>query len=264
MKDYYAILGLGPDADLDTIKRAYRLKAREAHPDRFSHMGDDAEAEATALMSDLNEAYGVLSNEEQRREYDIAWRAMQAGEPLPAAPAPTPPSAEVIADMGPAPRREKARPASDIGTSVIREFADRLRKVLLENKKTFQWKEKKLDGFDWALEQAFFMDSFCVASRTVAIADSDAAQKFLQCAERAIQQSRHLLKNDFYLLLLPFQAMEEPDRVQAALRRFQPSGREVKLQIALMDITHGRSLLCAPRIRNERFQELLKLLRLGR
>lgn len=264
MKDYYAILGLGPDADADSIKRAYRLKAREAHPDRFSHKGDDAEAEATALMADLNEAYGVLSNEEERREYDVAWRALQAGEPLPAAPAPAPVTDEVIAGIAPAPRREKARPASDIGASVIREFTGRLQKVLLENKKTFQWKEKKLEGFDWALEAAFFIDSYCVASRTVALADVGEAKKFRDTADRAIQANRHTFKHDFFLFLLAFQAMEEPEQVRALLSRYQPSGREVKLQIALMDVTYGRSLLCGPRIRNERFQELLRLLRLGR
>ncbi len=140
MKDYYDILGLGPDADLEAIKRAYRLKAREAHPDRFAHKGDDAEADATALMSDLNEAYGVLSDAEQRREYDIAWRAQQSGQPLPEAPRPAAP-AEVI-PTEPAPRREKARPASEVGTSVIREFADRLRKELIEKKTPFQWKER--------------------------------------------------------------------------------------------------------------------------
>lgn len=264
MKDYYAILGLGPDADVDSIKRAYRLKAREAHPDRFSHKGDDAEAEATALMAELNEAYGVLSNEEQRREYHVAWQAMQAGEVLPAAPAPAPVTAEDIANIAPAPRREKARPASGIGTSVIREFAGRLSKVLLEDKKTFQWKAKKLDGFDWALEQAFFMDYYSVASLTLDIVDVPAAQKFRDITDRAIQQSRHNFKNDYFLFLLAFQGMDEPEQVRALLSRYQPKGREVKLQIALMDVTYGRSLLCGPRIRNERFQELLKLLRLGR
>ncbi len=264
MKDYYAILGLGPDADVDSIKRAYRLKAREAHPDRFSHMGDDAEAEATALMASLNEAYAVLSNEEQRREYDVAWHAMQAGEPLPEAPAPAPVTAEVIADIAPAPRREKARPASGIGTSVIREFAGRLSKVLLENKKTFQWTVKKLDGFDWAMEQAFFMDYYCVASLTLDIVGQAEAQKFRDAADRAIQANRHTFKHDFFLFLLAFQGMEEPEQVRALLSRYQPSGREVKLQIALMDVTYGRSLMCGARIRNERFQELLRLLRLGR
>ncbi len=262
MKDYYAILGLGPNADLDAIKRAYRLKARQAHPDRFAHKGDDAEADATALMSDLNEAYGVLSDAEQRREYDAAWRALQSGQPLPEPPRPAAP-AEVIPTTL-APRREKARPASDIGTSVIREFAERLRKELLEKKKPFLWKERKLDGFDWALEAAFFIDSYCVASRTVAFLDAEEARKFGEAADRAVHQAGHTFKNDYFLFLLAFQGLEEPDKVQAYLRQFRPSGREVQLQIALLDVTHGRSLLCSPRIRNERFQELLKLLRLGR
>jgi len=264
LKDYYAILGLGPDADLDTLKRAYRQKAREAHPDLVSHMGEDLQAEATALMSDLNEAYATLSNEEQRREYDIAWRMMQAGETLPAAPAPAPVTAEDLANIAPAPRREKARPASEVSTSVIREFADRLRKVLLENKKTFQWKEKKLDGFDWALEHGFFMDHFTVASRTVALVDVEAARKYCDTVSQGVKAASHTFKIDYFLFLLAFQGMDEPEQVRALLSRYQPPGREVHLQMALMDVTYGRSLMCGARIRNERFQELLKLLRLGR
>ena len=68
MKDYYAILGLRPDASLEEIKRAYRVRAREAHPDRFSHKGDAAEDAATAMMADLNEAYAILSDTEQKQQ----------------------------------------------------------------------------------------------------------------------------------------------------------------------------------------------------
>jgi DnaJ-class molecular chaperone len=64
-KDYYAILGVGRDADQKDIKRAFRKKARESHPDVNR---DDPTAEAT--FKDVNEAYEVLSDTEKRAMYD--------------------------------------------------------------------------------------------------------------------------------------------------------------------------------------------------
>ncbi|HYH12837.1 MAG TPA: DnaJ C-terminal domain-containing protein [Thermomicrobiales bacterium] len=64
-KDYYAILGVNRDADQKEIKRAFRKKARESHPDVNR---DDPNAEAT--FKDINEAYEVLSDSEKRAMYD--------------------------------------------------------------------------------------------------------------------------------------------------------------------------------------------------
>lgn len=59
--DYYALLGVEPDADLDTIKRAYRKKAAESHPDRGG---------THRRMLLLNEAWETLSDAGRRRLYD--------------------------------------------------------------------------------------------------------------------------------------------------------------------------------------------------
>lgn len=64
-KDYYAILGVNRDTDQKEIKRAFRKKARESHPDVNR---DDPNAEAT--FKDINEAYEVLSDTEKRAMYD--------------------------------------------------------------------------------------------------------------------------------------------------------------------------------------------------
>jgi hypothetical protein len=108
------------------------------------------------------------------------------------------------------------------------------------------------------------MDHFTVGSRTVAMADVETARKYCDTVSQAIKTASHTFKIDYFLFLLAFQGMDEPEQVRALLSRYQPPGREVRMQIALMDVTYGRSLLCGPRIRNERYQELLKLLRLGR
>lgn len=63
-KDYYKILGVDSDADLKTIKTAYRRLARKYHPD----VSDDKDAETR--FKEVSEAYEVLSDEKKRAEYD--------------------------------------------------------------------------------------------------------------------------------------------------------------------------------------------------
>lgn len=66
-KDYYKVLGVSRDADQRTIKKAYRKKAIEYHPDKFQGGSrDDAEKK----MADINAAYEVLSNPDLKEKYD--------------------------------------------------------------------------------------------------------------------------------------------------------------------------------------------------
>lgn len=64
--DYYELLSVAPDASAEEIKDAYRRLAFQCHPDR--HQKTD---EANKKMQQINEAYGVLSDPIQRREYDL-------------------------------------------------------------------------------------------------------------------------------------------------------------------------------------------------
>src|SRR5271169_6748881 len=63
--DYYALLGVGRDAGDEEIKRAYRQRARELHPDST---GGDAAAEAR--FKEVTRAYEVLRDPERRARYD--------------------------------------------------------------------------------------------------------------------------------------------------------------------------------------------------
>jgi molecular chaperone DnaJ len=74
-KDFYAILGVPRDADAAAVKKAYRKLARTLHPD---HNPGDAAAETR--FKEVGEAYAVLSDPEQRQQYD-ALRAMAGGGP---------------------------------------------------------------------------------------------------------------------------------------------------------------------------------------
>jgi molecular chaperone DnaJ len=72
-KDFYAVLGVSKTADANEIKKAYRKLARTLHPD---HNPGDARSEAK--FKEVGEAYAVLSDPEQRRQYDQL-RAMTGG-----------------------------------------------------------------------------------------------------------------------------------------------------------------------------------------
>ncbi len=74
-KDFYAVLGVKSDADDKEIKKTYRKLARQYHPD--NHPGDTA---AEQRFKEVGEAYAVLSDAEQRQQYD-AIRAMRSGGP---------------------------------------------------------------------------------------------------------------------------------------------------------------------------------------
>ena len=60
-EDYYDILGVSKDASQDEIKKAYRKKAHEHHPDK----GGDEEK-----FKKINRAYQTLSDEKKRKQYD--------------------------------------------------------------------------------------------------------------------------------------------------------------------------------------------------
>ncbi len=72
-KDFYKVLGVAKDISPGELKKTYRKLARQYHPD--SNPGD---AKAEARFKEISEAYSVLSDPEQRKEYDQV-RAMGSG-----------------------------------------------------------------------------------------------------------------------------------------------------------------------------------------
>lgn len=66
MRDYYKILGIHENSSLKEIKRSFRKKAKELHPD----IKNSARENSDEAMRLILKAYKVLSDPEKRKEYD--------------------------------------------------------------------------------------------------------------------------------------------------------------------------------------------------
>jgi molecular chaperone DnaJ len=73
-RDYYEVLGVGKNATVDEIKKAYRKVAIQFHPDK-----NPGNKEAEEKFKEAAEAYEVLSNPEKKAQYDRYGHARAGG-----------------------------------------------------------------------------------------------------------------------------------------------------------------------------------------
>ena len=76
-RDYYDILEVDKDATEDQLKQSFRSLARKYHPDK--NPNDDA---AESKFKEIQEAYAILSNPEERRNYDMFGHERPGGSPF--------------------------------------------------------------------------------------------------------------------------------------------------------------------------------------
>ncbi|MGC8750854.1 J domain-containing protein, partial [Hydrotalea sp.] len=76
MEDYYQILRVHPNASETTIRKAYRKLALQYHPDKTGNS-----EELNSYFKKINEAYKVLSNTEQRKQFHLQYYSLYQYEP---------------------------------------------------------------------------------------------------------------------------------------------------------------------------------------
>jgi len=76
-RDYYDILEVDKDATEDQLKQSFRSLARKYHPDK--NPNDNA---AESKFKEIQEAYAILSNPEERRNYDMFGHERPGGSPF--------------------------------------------------------------------------------------------------------------------------------------------------------------------------------------
>src|SRR5208282_1742755 len=67
---HYDVLGVEPTADMDAIRRAWRVKVRLLHPDKHRGAPDDVVAEAERETLRVNRVWETLADPARRRQYD--------------------------------------------------------------------------------------------------------------------------------------------------------------------------------------------------
>ncbi|CCC67490.1 hypothetical protein NCAS_0A09320 [Naumovozyma castellii] len=70
-KDYYKILDVSKDAGAKDIRKSYLNLTKKFHPDKQGQLSEKEQKKIQEKMSEINEAYEVLSDETKRNEYDL-------------------------------------------------------------------------------------------------------------------------------------------------------------------------------------------------
>jgi len=91
--DVYAVLGVERTATWPELRRSYRARARELHPDVQAHRPTPSrldQSRATALFTQLQQAWSLVATPERRAAYDLAWGPATIVETKPRRPAMAP------------------------------------------------------------------------------------------------------------------------------------------------------------------------------
>lgn len=104
MDDFYAVLGVPPNAASGEIKSRYRFLSHAYHPDKFS--SDAHKRDAEEAFKKINEAFQTLSNPSLRADYDRR-RARGTANDAKSAPPPPRPAPEASSSSGQSPTAKR-------------------------------------------------------------------------------------------------------------------------------------------------------------
>ena len=82
MENYYKLFEVPNDADISTLRSAFRKKAKSCHPDLFQHVSPEERKNLQKKFVRLSQAYETLSDPKKRQHFDLRLRksSLKAGQ----------------------------------------------------------------------------------------------------------------------------------------------------------------------------------------
>ena len=261
LKDYYAVLGVAPDATATQIKKAYRALAHRYHPDRLPS-DEDAQA-AGERMVEINEAFAVVSDKKKRDAYDQQRTAPK--KPAPAAAEAAPGEWQMPEQPTPTPAATPRNPMVD--QSVSQDFLYKLKALITQQGASANLKEEPEKPWLWSFQGKTWGGSYSVSLRLCPTLNPNVARDSMTHVASLVAKRRSGWKSNFFLFILAFQTLSEAETVLKLLRAF--CGREDYsttrnlVNVVVMDLNSRRSVLCGKRTHDKNIDPILSALAIG-
>ena len=233
-KDFYAFLGLNPDASPEVIKKTYRALARKFHPDHYHNHSEEERAHANERMLEITEAFRILSNLTERAAYDQK-RAEEHAR---------------LQTHATAARSSAVRThtSTKLGRDISKDFLGKLFAQLGSNHGGVPWKEQRSLSRDWTrslhfsnVSASFFLQFYQTKHATPSL-----AKQFVRNAETFLESQKSLWRNTYCIFVLAFEDVTSPNEVMAICNRFTRLGKsglwaQWRAVIVLLDTLKMRS-----------------------
>ena len=257
-KDYYAVLGVPPEATPREIKKAYRALAQQYHPDRLIAEADIQQS--NVRMIEINEAFAVLSNSKQREAYDRERTGHKAPAPAPAASAEeltellrTPPSSPQAAAHNPA-----------VAQTVAQDFLDKLKFRMTEPGVGVKLQAEAHKPWLWSFQGKTWSAAYWVGLRDLPLLNPAVARESIAQAEAVVTKRRSGWKSNFFVFVFAFHALSEGETVLKLFRTYanreDNSSNRNQVNIVVLDLNQRRTVLCGKRASDSNMEQILSAL----
>jgi curved DNA-binding protein CbpA len=258
-KDYYAVLGVTPDASPTQIKKAYRTLAQRFHPDRVSA----AEAQDSVdRMVEINEAFAIVSDIKKRAAYDQS--RLTTSKPVETS-SPATSSWEMPAEPTAAPAKTPVNSA--VANTVSEDFLQKLKAMVAQSGASANLKEDTEKPWLWSFQGKTWGGLYSVSMRVCQTMNPNVARENVAQVQALVKKRRSAWKSNFFLFIIAFQTLSEGETALKVFRAFcnHPDNSTSRnlVNIVVLDLNSRRSVLCGKRVHDASLDPIMTALSIG-